>query len=159
MLGRVTDSEMDGGLVVEIEGQATDELVEALGALVPQLSRSSPPPSRGELERMLASDTTVFFVARDAREPRPPIVGTLTLVVFRIPTGVRALIEDVVVDESARGRGVGELLVRTALAEAAARGAKTVDLTSRPSRVAANRLYERVGFVLRESNLYRMNMS
>jgi ribosomal protein S18 acetylase RimI-like enzyme len=155
----VTNSETPAGLVVEILDAASEELVGALESLVPQLSSSSPPPTPAELERLLASDASVFFVVRDETAGGRPIVGTLTLVVFRIPTGVRALIEDVVVDESTRGRGAGELLVRAALDEAASRGAKTCDLTSRPSRVAANRLYERVGFVLRETNLYRMNMS
>ena len=83
------------------------------------------------------------------------IIGALTLAVFRIPTGVRAWIEDVVVDESARGRGVGETLTREAIRHASERGARTVDLTSRPSRVAANRLYQRVGFVERETRVYR----
>jgi ribosomal protein S18 acetylase RimI-like enzyme len=97
----------------------------------------------------------VLFIARvDGR-----IVGSLTLAVFRIPTGIRAWIEDVVVDESARGHGVGEALNRAALAEAKRRGAKTVDLTSRPSREAANRLYLRIGFVARETNVYRYDLS
>jgi ribosomal protein S18 acetylase RimI-like enzyme len=86
------------------------------------------------------------------------VVGLLTLVVFRIPTAVRAWIEDVVVDESARGKGVGEALNRAALDEARRRGAKTVDLTSRPSREAANRLYQRIGFVARETNVYRYDL-
>jgi len=86
------------------------------------------------------------------------VVGLLTLVVFRIPTAVRAWIEDVVVDESARGKGVGEALNRAALDEARRRGAKTVDLTSRPSRAAANRLYQRIGFVARETNVYRYDL-
>jgi ribosomal protein S18 acetylase RimI-like enzyme len=97
---------------------------------------------------------SVLFAARvDSR-----VVGLLTLVVFRIPTAVRAWIEDVVVDESARGKGVGEALNRAALDEARRRGAKTVDLTSRPSREAANRLYQRIGFVARETNVYRYDL-
>ncbi|MEY4373004.1 MAG: hypothetical protein RL219_1773, partial [Actinomycetota bacterium] len=86
------------------------------------------------------------------------IVGTLTLVVFRIPTGVRAWIEDVVVDNAARGHGVGELLNVRALEVARSKGAKTVDLTSRPSREAANRLYQRIGFQPRETNVYRFSL-
>jgi len=85
------------------------------------------------------------------------VVGSLTLVVFRIPTGVRAWIEDVVVDGAARGRGVGEALNRFALDRAAALGARTVDLTSRPTREAANRLYRRLGFEPRDTNIYRYN--
>jgi ribosomal protein S18 acetylase RimI-like enzyme len=100
---------------------------------------------------MIAAESTTIFVATKEQE----IVGLLTLVIFRIPTGVRAWIEDVVVDESARGHGVGEALNRAALDDARRRGAKTVDLTSRPSRAAANRLYQRLGFVARETNVYR----
>jgi len=82
-------------------------------------------------------------------------VGSLTLVLFRIPTGLRAWIEDVVVDESARGKGVGQLMNEAAIAYARNAGAKTVDLTSRPSRDVANRLYQRLGFKKRDTNVYR----
>jgi ribosomal protein S18 acetylase RimI-like enzyme len=136
---------------VEIVEEVTPELVEALARLVPQLSRSAPPPTAAELEEIVSGDATIFFAARvDGR-----IVGSLTLVVFRIPTGVRAWIEDVVVDGEARGAGVGEALNRAAVDEAHRRGARTVDLTSRPSREAANRLYRRMGFVARDSTVYR----
>ncbi|MBW3644796.1 MAG: GNAT family N-acetyltransferase, partial [Actinobacteria bacterium] len=114
-----------------------------MARLVPQLSRSAPPLSHAELAEIVASPATVLLVARDDRSA---IVGSLTLVVFRIPTGLRAWIEDVVVDEAARGAGVGQALSRAALALAAERGARSVDLTSRPSREAANRLYRRLGF-------------
>jgi ribosomal protein S18 acetylase RimI-like enzyme len=140
---------------VEIAGEATDEVLAALHRLIPQLSSSSAPVTVAELRELIDSDSSVLFIARvDGR-----IVGSLTLAVFRIPTGIRAWIEDVVVDESARGHGVGEALNRAALAEAKRRGAKTVDLTSRPSREAANRLYLRIGFVARETNVYRYDLS
>lgn len=139
---------------VEICRTVTDEVVEAFGMLIPQLSKSNPPPSREALQEMVASEASTVFLARvDGR-----IVGSLTLAMFRIPTGVRAWIEDVVVDDSARGHGVGEALNRAALDFARDHGAITVDLTSRPSREAANRLYQRMGFVLRESNLYRYDL-
>ncbi|GAC1315604.1 MAG: hypothetical protein NVSMB12_11530 [Acidimicrobiales bacterium] len=138
-------------LTVESASTVTAELVDALGSLIPQLSRSSPPPGAAELAEMLAAPGTTVFVTRLGEA----IVGTLTLIVFRIPTGLRAWIEDVVVDDSARGHGAGELLTRAALDHAAALGVKTVDLTSRPSREAANRLYQRLGFEVRETNLYR----
>jgi ribosomal protein S18 acetylase RimI-like enzyme len=142
-------------LVVEEATAVTGPLVDAFAHLVPQLSSSSAPPGAGELRDMIDAPCTTVFVARlgDA------IVGTLTLVVFRIPTGVRAWIEDVVVDDAARGRGAGEALNRAALAKAAELGVKTVDLTSRPSREAANRLYQRLGFALRETNLYRYTIT
>lgn len=144
-------------LIVEVADEVTPELVGAFALLVPQLSGSSPPPGKDELEEMLAAPGTSVLVARLASdgETRGDVVGTLTLVVFRIPTGVRAWIEDVVVDEAARGRGVGEALTVRAVEIAGEAGARTVDLTSRPSREAANRLYQRLGFVERETNVFR----
>jgi ribosomal protein S18 acetylase RimI-like enzyme len=137
--------------VVEIAHTVDDALVEAMSRLVPQLSSSNPAPDRAALDEIVASPATVLFVAR----VDGAIVGALTLAVFRIPTGLRAWIEDVVVDEGARGHGVGEALNLAALAEARRRGCVTVDLTSRPSREAANRLYERLGFIRRETNVHR----
>lgn len=135
----------------------TDELIQEMAALIPQLSSSSPPPGRAELDEIVGSPATHLLVARDGDGPGlgGRIVGSMTLAVFRIPTGVRAWIEDVVVDGEARGKGAGESLNRAALDVAARRGARTVDLTSRPSREAANRLYQRIGFVQRETNVYR----
>ena len=135
--------------------EVTEEVVQAFEMLIPQLSKSNPPPSRTELEEMVASEASTVFLA----EVEGRIVGSLTLAMFRIPTGVRAWIEDVVVDDSARGHGAGEALNRAALDYARDHGAITVDLTSRPSREAANRLYQRMGFKLRESNLYRYDLS
>ena len=140
--------------IFEVE-EVTDELVEAFVRLIPQLSSSSPPTSRVELQAMAASEATILFMARDTRGG---IVGSLTLAVFRIPTGVRAWIEDVVVDDSARGAGVGEALVAAAVERARSSGARTVDLTSRPSREAANRLYVRLGFDARSTNVYRRTL-
>ncbi len=131
-----------------------DGLVTAMGALVRQLSRSSPPPSAAEVEEIVRSPACHLLIARDGDGT---IVGTLTLAVFRIPTGLRAWIEDVVVDEAARGKGVGAALTNAAIRVANGRGARTVDLTSRPSREAANRLYQRLGFVARETNVYRFD--
>jgi ribosomal protein S18 acetylase RimI-like enzyme len=86
------------------------------------------------------------------------VVGSLTLAFYRIPTGLKAWIEDVVVDESARGLGVGEALNLAAIDESRQRGAKNVSLTSRSSREAANRLYQRLGFEPYETNLYRFGL-
>ncbi len=137
----------------------SDELVEAMAALIPQLSSSSPPPTAGELDEIVGSDATHLLIARDGDGPGlgGQIVGSMTLAVFRIPTGVRAWVEDVVVDGGARGQGVGESLNLAALEVAQRRGARTVDLTSRPTREAANRLYQRIGFVQRETNVYRFS--
>ncbi len=128
-----------------------DDLVGAMARLVPQLSSSGSPPDVEALEAIVASDSSVLLIAVSERV----IVGALTLVLFRIPTGLRAWIEDVIVDEVARGRGIGEALNQAAIERARAAGARTVDLTSRPSREAANRLYQRLGFVERETNVYR----
>ncbi len=137
--------------------EVTDELIGAFMWLVPQLSASNPPPTREALQEMVDSPATVLFIARDP-EQGGQIVGSLTLATFRIPTGIRAWIEDVVVDVAARGKGVGELLTRAALERAKQTGAVTVDLTSRPSREAANRLYRRIGFQLRDTNVYRYTL-
>jgi ribosomal protein S18 acetylase RimI-like enzyme len=135
--------------------ESTPELVEAFTRLIPQLSSSSPPPTPDELEQIAAASSSVLLVARASDGT---IVGSLTLVLFRVPTGLRAWIEDVVVDESARGAGVGESLVIEALQRASAAGVKSVDLTSRPSRDAANRLYQRLGFEARTTNVYRRTL-
>lgn len=148
---------MDNGIdIIEIT-EVTDEVVAAFERLTPQLSSSCPPPTRAELQKMVSSDACMLLVARDLGNDGE-IVGTLTLVTFRIPTGVRAWVEDVVVDARVRRRGIGEALTRAAIQHAAGLGAKTVDLTSRPSREAANRLYRRVGFVQRETNVYRYKL-
>jgi len=123
--------------------------------LIPQLSSSAKIPSMAQMQEIADNDT--LLVARDS-EAGERIVGSLTLVTFRIPTGVRSWIEDVVVETNNRGKGIGELLTRAAMDKARELGAKTVDLTSRPSREAANRLYQRVGFNLRQTNLYRFNI-
>ncbi len=142
--------------MIEVEAATAvdDDLCAAVDRLVSQLSRSSPPPSRSVLERMVADAATTLFVARD----ETAIVGMLTLATFQIPTGVRAWIEDVVVDGEARGKGVAVALVEAALARSADVGARTVDLTSRPHREAANRLYLRMGFEVRQTNVYRRTL-
>jgi ribosomal protein S18 acetylase RimI-like enzyme len=139
-------------LVVEEATRVDDDLVDAVARLIPQLSSSSPAPGRRELTEIVGSEATVLLVVRN---DEGVIVGSLTLVLFRAPTGVRAWIEDVVVDEVARGGGIGEALVHAALSRATAAGARSVDLTSRPSRESANRLYQRLGFELRTTNVYR----
>ncbi len=139
-------------ILVEEATAVTPELVAAFRLLTPQLSRTAPAPGGHELAEMVRSPATVLLMARDTEKG---LVGSLTLVLFRIPTGHRAWIEDVVVDEAWRGRGVAEVLCREALNRASAAGARTVDLTSRPTREAANRLYRRLGFEERETNVYR----
>jgi len=135
--------------------EVTEALVKAMEKLIPQLSRSNPAPTAEELEMMVSSDASHLLLALD---DDGRILGSLTLVLFRIPTGVRAWIEDVVVDGDARGMGVGDKLNRFALEMAREHGAVSVDLTSRPTREAANRLYQRLGFEPRDTNVYRYNL-
>lgn len=137
---------------VEVVQVVSDDIVKAFSRLLPQLSVSAKALDAEALRRLVAWQGNRLLVARVDGE----IVGALTLVVFPLPTGLRAWIEDVVVDEEARGRGVGAALTREAVRLARADGARTVDLTSRPSRDAANRLYERLGFQLRDSKVYRL---
>jgi ribosomal protein S18 acetylase RimI-like enzyme len=142
------------GIEVAVASSVDDELVAAFSRLIPQLSRSATVPTPDLIREIVEAQASTVVIARDLRD-NGRIVGMLTLVVFRIPTGVRAWIEDVVVDETMRGRGVGEALSQEAVRRAVGAGARTVDLTSRPSREAANRLYHRLGFTLRDSNVYR----
>jgi ribosomal protein S18 acetylase RimI-like enzyme len=142
-------------IVIERAAEATSELVDAFARLLPQLSRASTPPGAAELAEILAAPTTRLLVAREGEHG--PIVGTLSLALYRVPTGMRAWIEDVVVDEGSQGKGVGEALSREAIRLAREAGARTVDLTSHPSRAAANRLYQRLGFVRRDTNVYRLS--
>lgn len=136
---------------IEIATVVDDELVAAFETLIPQLSSSSPPPGRELLTELVDGADTVVFLARLDGS----IVGSLTLAFYRIPTGTKAWIEDVVVDDAARGHGIGRLLSEAALDVARDRGAKNVSLTSRPSREAANRLYQRLGFDPYDTNVYR----
>ncbi|MFN0027034.1 MAG: GNAT family N-acetyltransferase [Acidimicrobiales bacterium] len=136
--------------------EVTPGLVDRFAELIPQLSSSNPPPTAAALAEMVSSPATQLLLAVD---DDGTVLGSLTLAVFRIPTGLRAWIEDVVVDSAGRGRGVGEALNLAAIERARAAGATTVDLTSRPSREAANRLYQRLGFQARQTNVYRLDLA
>jgi len=136
--------------IIEVS-EMSDDLVEAFERLTPQLSSSNPPPSAEMLQKIVESEASHLLIAVEDGY----IYGTLTLAVFLIPTGLRAWVEDVVVDSDARGKGVGSMLSQRAIDLATELGATTVDLTSRPSREAANRLYKRLGFEQRETNVYR----
>lgn len=144
---------------VEVLHEVTNEVVEAFGRLLPQLSASAPPLDASALRTIVSAQASTVLIARAGGQ----IVGTLTVVIFPIPTGTRAWIEDVVVDEAARGqqfggKRVGEALTTEAIEIARQAGARTIDLTTRPSRVAAGRLYERLGFDQRDSRVYRYAM-
>jgi ribosomal protein S18 acetylase RimI-like enzyme len=137
------------------DGPVTDALIEAFERLTPQLSKSNPPPSADQIGEIVRSPSTDQFVAYD---DEGTIVGVSTLAVFRIPTALRAWIEDVIVDSSVNGQGIGTSLTQAMLDRARELGCKTVDLTSRPSREAANHVYRKLGFELRETNVYRYDL-
>lgn len=144
---------LDDGVNIALATQVDDALVEAFARLLPQLSKSAPPLSKADLDEIIHAPCNHVFLA--TMDPGQRIVGTLTLVHFRIPTGVRAWIEDVVVDQQARGLKVGMALTRAAIAKSRELNAKTLDLTSNPSRLSAHHLYESAGFVMREARVYR----
>jgi GNAT superfamily N-acetyltransferase len=134
---------------------ADAELVAAARRLLPQLSSTAPPPEANDLETVVTAQATTLLVARDGEGE---VLGILTLVTYRIPTGVRAWIEDVVVDEDARRLGAGRALVERAIELAVDAGARFVDLTSRPERESAHRLYETMGFEERTTTVYRRQL-
>ena len=155
----MSDTVSKVSISVRAATEVDDGLVEAFSRLIPQLSSSSPPPTAAELLSIIDNPNSVLFIAElDRDDDVRSVVGSLTLAFYRIPTGLKAWIEDVVVDESARGLGVGEALNVAAIDESRQRGAKNVSLTSRSSREAANRLYQRLGFEPYETNLYRFGL-
>jgi ribosomal protein S18 acetylase RimI-like enzyme len=140
---------------INIVTQADEELYEAFQRLVPQLTDNNPPPSLNDLADLVRDASSTLMVARD---DRGEIVGALTLAIYRVPTGIRSIIEDVIVDTSARGQGIGDALMKSAINLARKKGAHNISLTSNPMREAANRLYLRVGFKKRETNAYQMKL-
>ena len=142
-------------MYIEIVTNADEELFVAFQRLIPQLTNNNPPPSRDDLSTVLRDTASTLMVARDEKGG---ILGTLTLVVYRVPTGIRSIIEDVIVDGSARGQGVGEALVQRAIELAKEKNVGIIALTSSPFREAANRLYLRMGFKKRETNTYQMKL-
>ncbi len=140
-------------MYIEIVSEATPELYEALRRLVPQLGAHKVPPSQEELAALIHSEASKLLVARDPDESGP-IAGILCLTVYRVPTGLRSIVEDVIVDENLRRRGIGEALMHRAIELARQAGAEGVSLTSNPRREAANLLYQSMGFELRKTNPY-----
>lgn len=135
--------------------QADEAVLTSVNRLLPQLSKSAKLIDIKQLNRLTESECTRLYFAKEGTE----VLGMLSLVVFPIPTGIKAWIEDVVVDEGARGKGVGKALMKKALAEAVNLGTKSIDLTSRPSRETANKLYQSIGYQERETNVYRYKIS
>ena len=140
---------------IDIVTKADEELYEAFQRLVPQLTNNNPPPSLNDLADLVRDSSSTLMVARNEENE---IIGALTLTVYRVPTGIRSIIEDVIVDTSARGQGIGEALMLRAIEIAKEKGASNISLTSNPLREAANRLYLRVGFKKRETIAYQMKL-
>lgn len=136
---------------IEIVYQTDDELYEAFQRLVPQLTNNNPPPTREALSALIQEPSSTLMIARSDDHQ---IIGALTLIVYRVPTGIRSIIEDVIVDLAARGQGIGEALMLRAIDLAKEKGASNIALTSNPLRVAANKLYLKLGFEKRETNAY-----
>ena len=140
--------------IIEIS-EASNEILSQVNGLLPQLSKSASPLSLESLDILAKSESTNLFVAKEGNK----VWGMLSLVLFSIPTGTKAWVEDVVVDSSARGKGIGKALMNHALKKVREKRGKSIDLTSRPSRETANKLYQSLGYQKRETNVYRLSLS
>ena len=140
--------------IIEIS-EASNEILSQVNGLLPQLSKSASPLSLESLDILAKSESTNLFVAKEGKK----VWGMLSLVLFPIPTGTKAWVEDVVVDSSARGKGIGKALMNHALKKVREKRGKSIDLTSRPSRETANKLYKSLGYQKRETNVYRLSLS
>lgn len=140
--------------IIEIS-EASNEILSQVNGLLTQLSKSASPLSLESLDILAKSESTNLFVAKEGKK----VWGMLSLVLFPIPTGTKAWVEDVVVDSSARGKGIGKALMNHALKKVREKRGKSIDLTSRPSRETANKLYQSLGYQKRETNVYRLSLS
>lgn len=140
---------------IEIVTEANEELLRAFQRLIPQLTNNNPAPALNDLAALLRDPASTLLVARD---DRGEIAGALTLVVYRVPTGIRSVVEDVIVESSARRQGIGEALLRYAIGLARSKGAANISLTSNERREAANRMYLRTGFIRRETNIFQIKL-
>jgi len=133
--------------------EPTEEVYLALHRLIPQLGAHKVKPTWDEFCVLVKSEASLLLAARDSEESHN-IVGILCLTIYRVPTGIRSIIEDVIVDEKMRGKGIGKALVLHAIEIARDVGASGISLTSNPQREAANQLYRSLGFELRKTNPY-----
>ena len=140
---------------IDIVTKMDEELYGAFQRLVPQLTNNNPPPSLNDLSALVRDSSSTLIVARTENHEN---IGALALTVYRVPTGIRSIIEDVIVDNSIRGQGIGEALMKRAIDLAREKGASNISLTSNSMREAANRLYLRVGFKKRETNSYQIKL-
>ncbi len=141
---------------IEAVKEATPEVEQALARLLPQLNPTLPVPTMERIQALLADPAATLLFAREGDE----IIGTATVIVYTTPFWIKARLDEVVVDQSARGKGVGEAIVDSCIDVARERGAQVAELQSGrgPARDVANRLYRRMGFQLRDSNLYRLTL-
>lgn len=139
---------------LEILTEINQKIIDRFHQLMRQLCPDCPPLPLAHYQELIAHPTSMLIVAKKEEE----IIGCLTLAWYYIPTGTRMWIEDVVVDELFRGQNLGEALIQYAIQIAKSKGARQIDLTSRPSRLAANHLYKKLGFESRETNVYRLKI-
>lgn len=142
-------------VTIEIATEVKDEIVDALQRLIPQLTNSVEIIEKEDVESIIESEGTFLLLAKDSNNY---IVGTMTLVTFTIPTSKKAFIEDVVVDSKSQGLGIGRLLLEAGIALAKEKGVKRIELSSNPARIAANQLYQKLGFEIRKTNFYRLQL-
>lgn len=137
---------------IEILSDVDNKIITAFNRLMQQLSSNYKPIAKEYLIDIINSSNIIIFVAKE----NETIIGSLSLVFYNIPTGMKAWVEDVVIDQSVRGKGVGKALIEQAIVYAKQSGASKLDLTSSPERVAANKLYQKLNFEKRETNVYRL---
>lgn len=144
------------GIKIEQVTKYSAEIAKTIRRLAQQIDDNYKPLSDEDVEEMLTSSSVYsLFFAYDISTKE--VLGMVMLLVYRIPYTRKAYLEDLIVDKSFRGRGIGKALLKKAVETAKSKGALYVDLTSRPSRIESNGLYEKFGFKKRETNVYRLN--
>jgi len=140
-------------MFIERATEVTDELFAAVQSLIPQLGPGKPTPTRDQLSALVNSESSILLIARYP-EKSDPICGMLTLAIYHVPTGVRSIVEDVIVDENFRRKGIAEALLKEAIDRAREAGAGNVSLSANAAREAAHQLYQKLGFTQRNSLFY-----
>jgi len=140
-------------MYIEKASEVSDELFEAVQRLVPQLGQHKIIPSRNELASLLNSEASSLWIAKYP-DDHGKLAGILTIAIYRVPTGLRSIVEDVVVDQDFRRLGIADALMRAAIEYVRDLGVDGISLTSNPKREAANKLYQAMGFERRETNSY-----
>lgn len=140
-------------MIIERVTEIDEKTVKSFQYFIPELTNEKDRiPTKKDLENVVSSPNTYLLIAK----AEDNIIGTLTLVFYWVPSGIKTWIEDVIVSDNARGKGVATALMWHALNLARENGAEKVDLSSRPWRNAANNLYLKMGFEERDTNMYRL---